>query len=266
VLGGSIPLGIATHVSDIDLLVLLAPDAVFTPAAGGNGAVFFAGTFGQSNDLATATAVIRDEGLEFDLHFIPTHRVVDLLTAAKSSGITFSMLQRQLLSRLRNGWLLAPEEWPIPNRVLRDESFDIHCAMHSLVTAYRSVVDAQVALQDDTLLARMMGRHAIEKAFDAYFASQGFSALGLKWLRFLRRHLESSGPEAAGVISTALASRGRELLLPSGDAGAAKAYVSDVEQFVGDVRSLLERRMKYRVAFQLSRHLAQPRVSPGGAA
>ena len=267
VLGGSIPLGIATDVSDIDLLVLVKSEGVLTTPPQSNTSVFFAGTFGQSSELAAATAVVRVEGLEFDLQFIPTRRLIELLHAARASRVTFSLLQRQLISRLRTGWLLEPDEWPVPSDVLRDDSFDIHCALHSMITAYRSVVDAKVALQDHPLLALMMGRHSVEKAFEAYFASQGFSALGLKWLRFLRRHVDTLPENQVGAMPAALAARGENLLLPDRDFTLAAGYVTAVEQFVGEVRAVLETRVKYRVAFQLSRHMAEPRVrSAGGTA
>lgn len=262
-LGGSIPLGIATEASDVDLLVLLeSKEALLEPPPGAPRAAF-AGTFATPEELAVGTAVIRQPGVEIDVQFLLAPRLAQLMAMSKTSRIALTFQQRQLVARLRKGWLLDPGSWPASARDLHDESFDLHCAVQSMTTSFRSLADARAAAQDHWRLALAMGRHSVEKAFEAYFASRGYSSLGLKWLRFLDRRWEDITGEGAGQMPPALATRGQDLLLPAGAPEAVPGYLAEVERFTREVRKVIEGSLRFKVALEVSPFMARPRVSGG---
>ncbi|WP_437907375.1 nucleotidyltransferase domain-containing protein [Sorangium sp. So ce327] len=263
-LGGSIPLGIATEASDIDLLVLLrSPDCLRMPRAG-TPHVLFAGNYASSDELAIATAVVRSSNVEMDVQFLLTEKISQLLGLLKTSRVALSFQQRQLLARLRRAWPLSPEAWPSAVVDLPDESFDIHCAVQSMITSYRSLVDARVAAEDSFWLALAMGRHSVEKAFEAYFASRGYSYLGLKWLRFLERRWSDMTGVERGRLPAPVAVRGRELLFPVAAPEEVLGYLTRVEELVGDVRRVLDSNLRFRLALDVSPFVARPRIISGG--
>lgn len=263
VLGGSIPLGIATIASDIDVLVLVGSAETLRTTAPGAKSALFSGRFASSDELAIGTAVVRHADTEVDFQFVLASRLDELLRMSKASGVALTIQQRQIVGRLRKGWLLDRETWPEEAKELLDDGFDIHCATQSLIMSYRWLVDGKVSESDNWRLSLTMARQSVEKAFEAYFASLGYSSLGFKWLRFLDRRFDEITGAGRGKLPVELAQRGVELLFPIAKAEAVPAYLASVETFVGDMRKVMEGNIRYKLAFDVAPHLARPRIVDG---
>lgn len=259
VLVGSIPLGIGTEMSDIDIIVLLASaDQVdwIEDATRGPAEIVFAGkAAGEGGHLAVGEAVVLLNGVEVNLQFVLGPRVKETSDRLAVGRISLTQADVMVLSRLRTGWLLirSPNLPSDDAAQLVDEALDVHWAVTMLVFALGDLEDARAALADDRVVVYHLGRTAVEKSFTAYFASRGHAFIGTKWLRFLRLQLERGGDGEDDRDLRALSSAGMSLLFPTplNDPTAAADYLESVAAFYGNVRTRIERHVTYAAAVAL---------------
>ena len=252
VLGGSLPLGLGTATSDVDLLVLLDnPDGETLTKPSARTGVVFAGRAAEGGGgVACGEVVAFIEGIEVNCQLLSAVSVEHASRRIARAQIALTPYEIGLMSRLKTGWTLertatfdarcAP--------LLGDEALELHSAVWYLVGAMQDLEDARAALADCTPLALHLGRSAAERGVLAYFASRGIAYIGAKWLRAFEP------AQAAGRVGVLAGDfpGGREalrILFPSFPDAAS--YVERVAAFVADLRRDIETLPACRIAIAL---------------
>ena len=255
-LAGSIPLGLGTGASDVDLMVILDDeDSLSLPPVDAETGVLFSGAFAGTARLDVAEAIAIVNGIEIDLHFVSGPRVADASMRIRDDTISLTEHEIGVLSRIKTGWALSTRETfdDYCGALIADNSLEIRTAAWHLIGAMQELEDARAALADYPLLALYLGRRCVEKVFSVFFAAKGFAFLGGKWLRALKpgaiHSLWVGGDEVNTVIS-----HGVKLLFPTAT-DAAAGYLDGVTEFVKQVRSEVEKDLSFKVAFAMSPQL-----------
>jgi hypothetical protein len=256
IVGGSIPLGIATGVSDIDVIILIDGDHVDIDRGVTTASMFQASVTGDPAELALANAVVMLGHVEVDFMVVSLQRVAVLGERVARSGILLTRAETRLLSRIKSGWVVIGGN-DMRRRcasLFDDNSFELHCMVSNLVFSFKAYEDATAALSDSTALATYLGCVAVERAFDSYFAGAGYTSLGDKWIRLLNRQLKSR-PCTDTVVHTL--TKGLTLMFPEHDGSVSKAqqYLREVAAFVSDVKRALESDLVHKVAFAATKQL-----------
>lgn len=257
VTAGSIPLGIGTQVSDLDMIVVVSSlQDVVSDQLDPRAHATFVGRVAEDGSAALhLNVVLMFEGVELDWHFIPVHRLRRLLAGVAVADMMLESENIRLLSRLMLGWTLASQtsyECDIGEE-LRSSPLSLRCAVKYWVAAAKALRGAEAALAEDLPLALHLARGCVEKAFEAYFAARGFPMVGDKWLRFLRlRGLSAQSEPEFSLLSKS----GVDLLSPPGNSSAesVRRYVEEVRRFAGEMRGLIDRNPRCRLALRLSSH------------
>lgn len=249
---GSIPLGMGTRSSDIDLIVLVdGREALATPERRTANSDQRAAFSNESDPLLAGEFLTLHAGILVDLQVVMTpaiHRVYERL---RLRGPELSEIEVRTLGRLRTGWLL----WETDNYLARNEiplsdpSFAIYCCTRNFVTALTHQRKAGQAIElEDLPLALQLGRASVEMAYLAYFASEGFAHLGAKWLA----QIGFARGARARLAKHPLLAQGIELLFPAltWTAAEARAYLERVAEFLTAMRGLIEQRLLFRIAFK----------------
>jgi hypothetical protein len=262
ILAGSIPLGLGTRASDIDLIVIVdSHEPIAMPAVDPGQGVVFAGAFTGDARLDVGEVILTMDDVQVDLHYVAGPRVAH--AAAALAGGTVSLTEHEIgvLSRIKTGWVLdrRPAFDEHCSVLLADDSLEIRTATWHLVGALQELADARAALADSVPLALYLGRRCVEKSFAAFFAGRGFAYLGGKWLRALEAGRERT-PWSVDDGVRAVCHEGTALLFPTpaGDEAAA-GYVDRVARFIDLVRTETEKRLPFKVAFALC-----PQLHPAG--
>jgi nucleotidyltransferase-like protein len=261
ILGGSIPLGVATSRSDVDLLVLVDDDHALKPAPKGSQYLEMrAQSLGEAETLTAAEMIAIVNGVEVNLLFIVVSRLVALWERLSGSDIWVSPsgANTAILGRIKAGWVLSSSErfQHACSRFLRGNSLELHCTVSYLVGALQDLEDARAALSDNLGVALHLGRSCVEAGFFAHFASTGLVFVGSKWLRLL-------DDARCTEQEKQLAAVGMPLLFPPLHRSHSEVgeYLRHVAAFVTTVRSVIEKRAVFRVAFALCPQLYDPQPS-----
>jgi hypothetical protein len=260
---GSIPAGVATALSDIDILVCVpAATPLRFPRMRGQAGMLFSGEqLARRDALQLGDIVVLAEGIELDVSVITQEGLAALSEQVQRGGSGLTSQQILILGRVLRGWSLTdPSPLHATLASLRESRvLDIHCAVRCLVGAHKHLEDARAALDDVPLLASHLARAAVEKCFEAALAGDGELAVGTKWLR--RAAAIAQRPGAQGKTMAALRGQGEPLLFPTDVQGAAMAgaYVEAVQRFFRHVVDLVSRDVAIRIAI---RGNAQLRVTP----
>lgn len=261
VLVGSIPLGIGSSASDVDVLVLIdGADALRDQPRGldDDEDVVFSGRSDDTSALVAAEVIAMIGGVEVDFEFIVGDRVREAARRVTRSRVALAGQEIRILSRLKTGWILQSRSAidDVCAALRADQSLEVHCAVTNFVFALQDLEDARAALPGDVALALHLGRSCVERGFASYFATKGYAYLGSKWLRLLR------APDAA---LRPLASVGLGLLFPTLDDGAAQVegYLADVAGFLAVTRDAIQTGTAdkvFRVAFTMCPQVYDPRA------
>jgi len=255
VLGGSLPLGLATPVSDVDLLVLLDDPGseVLAKASAGSG-VLFSGRFaGHGAGIARAEIVAFFSGIEVNCQILSAAAIEDAGRRIARAQVSLTPYEIGLLSRLKTGWTLERNA-TFDNccaALLQEEALEIHSTVWYLVGSAQDLEDALAAMADSPMLAMHLGRASAERAVLAYFAAHGFAFVGAKWMRAFE---PANGEGPLGRIASELPGGRAALgvLFPALDHdGGAKAYLAEVQGFIKRVREKIERQQAYKIAIAL---------------
>lgn len=263
VLGGSIPLGVATSVSDVDLIVVVDDgSALRRRTAGDPSAVEVSGEFIEDADtLMVAETVAIAGGIELNLQFVVMSRLQELTRRLARSGVWVSLAgQATILGRLKTGWLLLSSDRfvPVYTALRNNNSLEIHCTVRYFVFALQYLEDARAALTTHDLeLAPHLGRMCVETCFLAYLASLGCVSPGSKWFRLLNASRDGN---SVRQTASRLWSLGMPLLFPTvprtGD--QVVTQLRDVAKFAQNVREAIEERTAFKVAFKLCPQIHDP--------
>jgi Nucleotidyltransferase domain len=252
VLGGSIPLGIGTSASDVDVLVLVdSHRALISDSPNCSAAGLFSGTFiGDSSELAITNVVSLLNGVEVDFTFMLAPRVLAIHERLERGSLSLTVHQIRLLSRIKTGWLLIDRD-QMPRSTCKwgvDNALEVHCAVRYFIFGLKDREDAHAALADNVPLAYHLGRSCVERCFESYLSSRGYAYVGNKWLRFLAQLIDHQNSDAESLRTL-----GVPLLFPSqySSRGKAEDYLESVDAFMVSVRSVLEKDLGVRIALRL---------------
>ena len=256
---GSLPLGMATSGSDVDLIVLVDSNAVLV-----NGESHIANNaqqleFHNQNDALLAGIFLSmNEGVLVDLHVALTPTIHGIYRRLRGRGPELNETEIRTLGRINTGWLLWQSEGYLERNpeVLRDPALDVYCCTKHFVSALHEIAKAHRAVGcTDFTLALQLGRLAVELAYLAYFASEGMPYLGSKWLA----QIGHARGAAERVRRHPLLQEGSRLLFPvyTSNSRETNGYLQAVAEFLTAMRNLMEQKTLFRIAFQ-----ACPQVHP----
>ena len=255
VLGGSLPLGLGTPASDVDLLVLLDDaDQEMLPKPNARDGIVFAGRFADSGaQIARAEIVAVVAGIEVNCQLLSATAVERAGQQISRAQVSLTPYEIGLLSRLKTGWTLEHTTAfdrrcaPLVSR----NALEIRSAVWYLVGAAQDLEDARSALADSPMLALHLGRSCAERAILAFFAAQGFAYVGAKWMRaFEPAHAPGRLGRIAGALPGGRAAL-RILFPDCADPAGAVAYLEDVGSFMADIRREIESEAAFKIAIAL---------------
>jgi hypothetical protein len=252
ILGGSLPLGIGTSASDIDLLVVLDKSVRnCLPKSDAHTKVLHAGTFAEAGErIVRGEVVLMRGGIEINCQILTLQAIVSAAQQLQRGHVSQTPYEFGLLSRLRTGWKLIGAERlrSLLAPLLESDALEVHCTIWYLVGATQELGDARAALEDCPRLALHLGRSAYERAVLAFLASRGFAYVGSKWLRAFEHTRRDTllGSHAAAVPG---ADSAFQWLYPNnGRLGEAAAYISEVTDQLATIRAAIEKDRTYAVA------------------
>jgi hypothetical protein len=243
----------ATPGSDIDVIVLVdSKDALVKPTSGGLANTDRLMSFSNDSDPLRAVEFLTVmNGVMVDVTAVIAPCVKQVYSRLRSRGPELSENEILTLGRLRTGWLLWESEGYLDRNALTltDPALDIYCSTKHFVAAQAFVRKGTKALGlQDIPLALHLGRSAVEAGYLAYFASQGLSYLGAKWLA----QVGCAHGAAERVRRNPLLKQSVHLLFPSLDSTTDQAsqYLRAVADCLGSIRSLIEQQTLFRIAFK----------------
>ena len=249
---GSIPLGMGTRGSDVDMIVLvdgkeaLACDKEF--AANDSQRASF---FNETDALIAGTFMQLVEGILVEVQVALAPAIRSIYARLRRRSPELSETEVRILGRLRTGWLLSQTEGYLERSSidLNDRTLAVYCCTRNFVTALTHQRKAAKALElRDVPLALHLGRASAEMAYLAYFASEGLMYLGVKWLA----QLGFARGAQDRLASHPLLKENLRLLFPvfeSTQDEAAK-YLQEVGELLDSMRGLIEKQIMFRIAFK----------------
>jgi hypothetical protein len=248
---GSLPLGMGTSGSDVDLIVLV--DDKTALANGGSQVANKAQRLQFSSDSDSLLAGIfltMHAGILVDLHVAVTPAIRGVYSRLRRRGPELSETEIRTLGRISTGWLLWQSDGYLERNsiVLSDPTLAVYCCTRHFVSALHQKSKAARALDcQDIPLALQHGRSSVEMAYLAYLASEGFAFLGSKWLA----QIGHARGAAERVSRHPLLKYGVSLLFPSYTSSSEMTtkYLNAVSEFLTSMRTLIEQRTLFRIAF-----------------
>lgn len=249
---GSLPLGMATAGSDVDFIVVVDAGTQLLPHEGG-GVVNDDQRFAFANDsslLVAGTFVTLMNGIAVEVQVANAPTINRICRRLRARGPELSESEIMTLGRLSRGWLLWESEGFLGKTAvsLRDPALDVYCSTKHFVSAEIFIRKAGKVLDlQDVPLALHLGRSSVEMAYLAYFASEGYSYLGAKWLAQLGR----ARGAAARVSRHPLLEQSLGLLFPryASTVEETRQYLQEVSVFLRSMRELIEQKTLFRIAF-----------------
>jgi hypothetical protein len=258
-LAGSLPLGMASQSSDIDLIVLVNSKAALIDKRGEVKNTDQRLVFSNESDFLRASEFLTVlNGILVDTVVVVTPSIKRIYGRLRSKGPELNETEIATLSRLSTGWMLWQTDAYLERNclTLTDPVLDVYCCTRYFVSALHHVKKGRRAVDfADIPLALHLGRSAVETAYLAYFASEGLSYLGAKWLA----QIGYARGAAERVSRHPLLKEGIPLLFPGFPVTVSETerYFQDVGEFVTSMRKLIEQKTLFRIAFN-----ACPQIVP----
>ena len=256
-LAGSLPLGMGTSGSDVDLIVLIdTKDAQVSRERLANTDQDL--EFVNDGDmLLSGISLTLRHGIPVEVQVVLTSAVAAVYRRLRRRGPDLTETEIRTLGRLATGWLLWQSERYMEDSGvdLTDPSLSIYCATRSFVFALLQRSKAARALeQRDIPLSLHHARTSVEESYLAYFASEGLPHLGSKWLAKIGHAYDA--PQR--IAEHPLLTQGIRLLFPtlSSSLTEASQYLREASEFIMSMRSLIERRVRFRIAFNACPQIA----------
>lgn len=255
---GSIPLGMGTCGSDVDLILLVdSKEALVNQEVSivndGQRAVFV----NETDPLLVGNFLQLHQGVLVEVQVAVTPAIRAVYDRLRRRSPELSETEIRTLGRLRAGWLLWETEDYLNRSSLNrnDRALQIYCCTKTFVTALTHQRKAAQALEfGDIALALHLGRASVEMAYLAYFASEGHVYLGVKWLA----QLGFARGAHDRLIRYPLLKENLRLLFPVFEATdtEAKHYLREVGEFLKSIRNLIEQQLAFRIAFKACAQIA----------
>ena len=255
---GSLPLGMGTSSSDVDLIVIVDSKADVlrseTHAANTEQRLEFSN---ENDPLTIGMFVTLMQGILVDLQVAVSPMIHNVQSRLRRRGPDLSESEVRTLGRLSSGWLLWQTEGYLERSgvVLQDPALSVYCCTKNYVFALNDQRKAAKALDlGDIPLALQLGRLSVEMSYLAYFSSEGLPFLGAKWLA----QIGYAHGAAERVHRHPLLREGVPLLFPAWNVTAAEAgqYLENVGEFLISMRRLIEQRMLFKIAFKACPQIA----------
>lgn len=249
---GSIPLGMGTRGSDVDIIVLVDSREALESGTGHAINDSQRAAFYNENDALVAGSFMQlCDGVLVDVQVAISSAIRDVYARLRRRSPELSETEVRILGRLRTGWLLWETEGYLERNSINwnDRTLPIYCCTRNFVTALTHQRKAAKALElHDMALALQLGRASAEMAYLAYFASEGLVYLGVKWLAQLGF---ARGAEER-LVRHPLLKQGLHLLFPvlGSTEREAAGYLRDVAGFLSSIRGLIEEQIAFRIAFK----------------
>lgn len=255
---GSIPLGMGTRGSDVDVIVLidsretLSGDAVHAANNSQHA------SFVNENDALLGGVFIQLLGgvlVDVQVAMIPAIR--DIYTRLRRRSPELNEIEIRILGRLRTGWLLWETDGYLERNAVdfNDRTLAVYCCTRNFVAALTHQRKAAKALElNDVPLVLHLGRSSVEMAYLAYFASEGFLHLGVKWLA----QLGFAQGAQERLARHPLLKQNLQLLFPGFSSTQAEAaqYLREVGTFLTSIRGMIEKQVLFRIAFSACPQIA----------
>ncbi len=255
---GSIPLGMGTRGSDVDMIVLVDSKDVLenTNASvvnGSQGAAFL----NENDPLVAGSFLQLHAGVLVDIQVAIAPAIGDIYGRLRRRSPELGENEVRILGRLRTGWLLWETEGYLERHSINsnDRTLPIYCCTRNFVTALTHQRKAEKALElHDVILALQLGRACVEMAYLAYFASEGLVYLGVKWLA----QLGFARDAQERLVRHPLLKHNLRLLFPVFGSTETEAalYLREVGEFLGSIRALIEQQILFRIAFRACAQIA----------
>ena len=249
---GSIPLGMGTRGSDVDVIVLVdSKDALENTNAsvinGSQGAAFL----NENDPLVAGSFLQLCAGVLVDFQIVIAPAIADIYGRLRRRSPELAETEVRILGRLRTGWLLWETAGYLERHSINsnDRTLPVYCCTRNFVTALTHQRKAERALElHDVALALQLGRACVEMAYLAYFATEGLVYLGVKWLA----QLGFARGARERVVRHPLLQQNLHLLFPVFASTEAQAalYLREVGEFLGSIRALIEQQVLFRIAFK----------------
>lgn len=250
---GSVPLGMGTQGSDIDLIVLVdSKTALLEGSSRADRNTDQRLSFANDCDsLRVGMSLMVINGVTVDVAVVIAASVKQVYVRLRAKGPELSEVEIMTLGRLATGWLLWQSDGYLERSALplADPALAVHCSTKNFVSALQLRQKGLKALDLlDMPLALHLGRSSIEMAYLAYFASEGLSHLGAKWLA----QIGFGRNATARLTRHPLLKEGIRLLFPvfASDPEYVRAYLRDVSAFLTSMRGLIEEQTRFRIAFK----------------
>lgn len=249
VIGGSIPLGIGSPRSDVDVIALVQNERDLPNAAAIRPDVIF-----RSSREGESHIIVVSGPIEIDINVISMMRIESIFeTARRGKGLPPTSDMR-LLARLKHGWVISQgaSSRDLINKIQNDRTIEIRSALVAYILAYQSFEDAVAAIDDDPILALHLGRMTVDWLMQAYFAALGHLYIGDKWLRLMHRR-----NRATLNVDVDVAGEVEDVLFPtlSRSNEGAVAYLNKVASFAVGLRSRMAKDPALGLALRMSRQV-----------
>jgi hypothetical protein len=261
IVGGSIPFGVATAISDVDLMVLLRSGQPRLAEVDAGHKLHNARYVGESR-LVSDEVVLLVGGIEVEVQLMRSDQVLALGEALRRGGAVFTPLELILLARVKRGWVIEEDEgFRARHSALMEGRFlDLYIALREYAGALKETEDAWAAAAELPVLALYLGRAAVDKVCCFILALCGYPSIRSKWIRLV----ESGRIGAESPRAHALLGRGIRLLFPSAPSERASEtarYLDEVVAFMGDAKAFAEEDRLFAIAFAQSRQIYDPALS-----
>lgn len=249
---GSIPLGMGTRGSDVDMIVLVDSREALANVPGYVVNDSQQAAFANDSDaLLVASFMHLHAGVLVDVQVAITPAIRAVYARLRRRSPELNETEVRILGRLRTGWLLWQSEGYLERNAIdfNDQSLPVYCCTRNFVTALTHQRKAAKALElHDLTLALQLGRASAEMAYLAYFASEGLVYLGVKWLA----QLGFARGARERLARHPVLQQNLHLLFPvfgTTEQDTAR-YLQEVADFLTAIRHLIEGRILFRIAFK----------------
>ena len=249
---GSIPLGMGTRGSDIDIIVLVdGRDSLSETDERPLNNTRTASFSNDADQLIASTVMQLQQGVLVEVQVAVTSAIRAVYTRLRRRSPELAETEIRILGRLRSGWLLWESDEYVERSHLNltDQTLSIYCCTRNFVTALTHQRKATKTLElKDLALTLHLGRACVEMAYLAYFASEGFVYLGVKWLA----QLGFARDAPSRLARHPLLKEKIYLLFPSYESREeyATQYLAEVSEFLDSIRGLIEEKTIFRIAFK----------------
>jgi hypothetical protein len=247
---GSLPMGLATGISDIDFIVLVASsDALLRGAASKTNNASALAFSNESDPLSVGHFIHLINGVEADINIVLVPKLEGIYQRLRLPGPELTDGEIVTLGRLQKAWLLHKTEGFFDNwqDCLSDPALNVYCTTRYFWMSLKMLEKARKAASlQDFPVASYLARLSAECGFYAYFSSKGYCSLGTKWLKFAEVFDFGGSTQVKQSFNDYVRLIFPKLFQADDD---IERHFEDVVSFINFVRKTIESDIRYKIAF-----------------